>query len=83
MGPHLWGGLTMRMGGSRTDGIWDNNVRSLERQQEPLVSSWERMGKPKATGGPGRWWGCARNKREESAGEPLVGRVLCAHHQPH
>lgn len=73
----------MGMGGSRSDGIWDNNVRSLEGQKEPLVSSWERKGKPRATGGPGRRWGCARFKREESTGEPLVGRVLCAHHQPH
>ena len=73
----------MGMGGSGTDAISDNNVRSLERQQEPLVSSWERMGKPRAIGGPGRRWGCARNKREGSAGGPMVGHVLCAHLHPH
>lgn len=66
-GPHLWDGLNMVMGGSRADGVWDNRVRILTRPQESSVSSWERMRKPHATGGPGRWWGCTRSKREESA----------------
>lgn len=66
-GPHLWDGLNMVMGGSRADGVWDNRVRILTRPQESSVSSWERMRKPHATDGPGRWWGCTRNKREESA----------------
>jgi len=82
VGPRLWGGLTMGVGGSGTEGIWDKDVKSLERQQEPLVSSWERMGKPRATGSPGRRWGRARNKREERAGGLEVGPVLCAHLQP-
>lgn len=65
-GPSLWGGVDMMMGGIKTDGIWDKHMRSLKRLQESSVSSWERMRKPRATSGPGRWWGCTR-KREESA----------------
>lgn len=51
-GPHLWDGLNM--GGGVAAGQMGLGT-SLKRPQESLVSSWERMGKPRATGGPGRW----------------------------
>lgn len=77
-GPHLWDGLNMGVGGSRTDGTWDKPEEATGVLDVLLGEDGEAQGY--------RWpRKVVRVYQEQEGGEcsdPGVGCVLCAHHIP-